>query len=36
MVVTEPGVAPMRDEDARPFAGLAGLKDQLSDGSKDD
>jgi uncharacterized metal-binding protein YceD (DUF177 family) len=36
MVVTEPGVAPMRDEDARPFAGLAGLKDQLTDGSKDD
>ncbi|MEE4188984.1 MAG: DUF177 domain-containing protein [Roseobacter sp.] len=29
MVVTEPGVAPMRDEDARPFAGLAALKDQL-------
>lgn len=30
LVVTEPGVAPMRDEDARPFAGLAALKDQLS------
>ena len=29
VVVTEPGVAPMRDEDARPFAGLASLKDQL-------
>lgn len=24
-----PGVAPMTDEDARPFAGLAALKDQL-------
>jgi len=35
LVVTEPGVAPMRDEDARPFAGLAGLKDQLSKGEKD-
>lgn len=30
VVVTEPGVAPMRDEDARPFAGLASLKDQLA------
>lgn len=30
MVVTEPGIKPMRDEDARPFAGLAALKDQLS------
>jgi uncharacterized metal-binding protein YceD (DUF177 family) len=29
MVVTEPGVAPMRDEDAKPFAGLAGLRDSL-------
>jgi len=27
---TAPGVAPLRDEDARPFAGLAGLRDQLS------
>lgn len=26
----EPGVKPMSDEDARPFAGLAALKDQLS------
>lgn len=24
-----PGVTPMRDEDARPFAGLAGLRDKL-------
>lgn len=29
-VFTEPGKKPMRDEDARPFAGLAGLRDQLS------
>ena len=28
-VHTAPGVAPMRDEDTRPFAGLAALKDQL-------
>ena len=28
-VYTEPGVAPMKDEDARPFAGLAGLKAAL-------
>lgn len=28
-VYTKPGEAPMTDEDARPFAGLAGLKDQL-------
>lgn len=34
VIVTEPGVAPMRDEDARPFAGLASLKDQLT--SKDE
>lgn len=26
---TEPGVTPMTDEDARPFAGLAGLRDSL-------
>lgn len=30
-VFAEPGVSPMRDEDARPFAGLAALKNQLSD-----
>lgn len=29
-VFSEPGIAPMRDEDARPFAGLAGLRDQLA------
>lgn len=28
-VFTEPGQTPMRDEDARPFAGLASLRDQL-------
>ncbi len=28
-VYTEPGKTPMRDEDARPFAGLADLRDQL-------
>lgn len=36
MVVTEPGQTPMRDEDARPFAGLAALKDQLSGQNPDD
>jgi len=30
-VFTEPGKKPMTDEDARPFAGLAALKDQLKD-----
>lgn len=29
MIYTEPGQAPMTDEDARPFAGLAGLRDAL-------
>lgn len=33
-VFTEPGKAPMRDEDARPFAGLAALRDSLE--NKDD
>ena len=33
MVVTEPGVEPLRDEDTKPFAGLAGLRDSLK---KDD
>ncbi|MBT8155246.1 DUF177 domain-containing protein [Epibacterium ulvae] len=28
-VYAEPGVEPMRDEDTRPFAGLAALKDAL-------
>ncbi|SMX41738.1 YceD family protein [Actibacterium lipolyticum] len=30
-VFTEPGVAPMRDEDTKPFAGLAGLKKRLEE-----
>ena len=30
-VYTKPGEAPLTDEDARPFAGLANLKDQLKD-----
>ncbi|KAF0677527.1 YceD family protein [Profundibacterium mesophilum] len=29
-VFTEPGKAPMRDEDARPFADLAALRDKLA------
>lgn len=29
VIFTEPGVAPMRDEDTRPFAGLSSLKDAL-------
>jgi len=28
-VFSEPGIAPMTDEDAKPFAGLAALKDKL-------
>jgi uncharacterized metal-binding protein YceD (DUF177 family) len=35
-VFAGPGVAPMRDEDARPFAGLAGLRDVLSDKDPDE
>lgn len=31
MVLTEPGVTPMTDEAAKPFAGLADLKSQLKD-----
>lgn len=33
-VFTEPGKEPLKDEDMRPFAGLAALRDQL--GKKDD
>lgn len=29
LVFTEPGKSPMTDEDTRPFAGLAGLRDSL-------
>lgn len=35
-VVTEPGKTPMRDEDTKPFAGLAGLRDKLQGGDTDD
>ncbi|GGE41069.1 YceD family protein [Actibacterium pelagium] len=31
-----PGVAPMTDEDVKPFAGLAGLRDKLAKGEKED
>lgn len=34
-VLTEPGKAPLTDEAARPFAGLADLKAQLGDDSSD-
>ncbi len=34
-VFAEPGTAPMRDEDARPFAGLAALRDQLDTDAED-
>ncbi|MBV6634947.1 MAG: hypothetical protein KI788_03445 [Mameliella sp.] len=30
IVYTEPGQAPMTDDDAKPFAGLAGLKAKLN------
>jgi uncharacterized metal-binding protein YceD (DUF177 family) len=33
-VYTQPGKAPMRDEDARPFADLAALKDLLNSGDE--
>lgn len=29
LTITEPGITPMTDDEARPFAGLASLKDQL-------
>lgn len=32
LVYTKPGEAPMTDEDTRPFAGLADLKDQMKKG----
>jgi uncharacterized metal-binding protein YceD (DUF177 family) len=34
MVYAEPGTTPLTDEDARPFAGLAALKDQLGKSDK--
>lgn len=33
-VFTAPGEAPLRDEDLKPFAGLAALKDRLTGGDK--
>jgi uncharacterized metal-binding protein YceD (DUF177 family) len=35
-VFAAPGVTPMRDEDARPFAGLAGLRETLQDTPDDE
>lgn len=32
LIFTKPGEAPMTDQDARPFAGLAGFKEQLENG----
>ncbi|MEX0284527.1 MAG: DUF177 domain-containing protein [Paracoccaceae bacterium] len=34
-VFAEPGTTPMKDEDTRPFAGLAGLRDQLKSQDED-
>lgn len=36
VVVTEPGAAPLRDADLKPFAGLEALRDKLSGDSGDD
>ena len=36
IAVTEPGAEPMTDEAARPFAGLAGLRDRLTGGDDPD
>ena len=35
-VFASPGISPMTDEDAKPLAGLAALRDQLSNGGSDD
>ncbi|NBD28432.1 MAG: DUF177 domain-containing protein [Alphaproteobacteria bacterium] len=35
-VFTEPGTTPLRDEDLRPFAGLAGLRDALDKDAGDE
>lgn len=35
-VFTEPGTAPLRDAELRPFAGLAGLRDKLSGKTPDE
>lgn len=34
--VTEPGIAPMTDDDAKPFAGLGALRDALANKGDDD
>lgn len=34
-VFTEPGAAPMTDDDAKPFAGLAALRDKLAESDDD-
>ncbi len=36
VVVTEPGKAPLRDEDTKPFAALSALKGKLADDSGND
>ncbi|MEJ6391693.1 DUF177 domain-containing protein [Gymnodinialimonas sp. 2305UL16-5] len=35
-IYAAPGVTPMRDEDAKPLAGLAALRDKLSSGRSDE
>jgi uncharacterized metal-binding protein YceD (DUF177 family) len=35
-IFAAPGVTPMTDEDARPLAGLAALRDRLADGATDE
>lgn len=35
LTVTEPGVAPMTEEDTKPFAGLKSLRDKLTDSGED-
>lgn len=35
ITVTEPGVAPMTDDDAKPFAALKALRDKLASGEDD-
>lgn len=34
-IYSEPGIAPMKDEDTRPFAGLAALRDQIASRGSD-
>ncbi len=36
VLATEPGIAPMTDDDARPFAGLSALRDRLAGGQDED